>query len=101
MLILQSKNFPDHKLGIRPKPDSSDFRKLYIVKEHIIKFSAIIPGLTGEADTVSFQSKEDNKYMRNEDSYLDLHDFEQGPGFALATTFKIYPDKFFGVSTFL
>ena len=103
MLIIQSKNYPDYKFGIQPKPDSPDFPELYLVKRkrHITEFSAITPGLTGEEDTVSFQSTEDNKYMRNEDRHLDLHDFEEGPGFALATTFKIYPDKFFGVSTCL
>ena len=99
MLIIQSKNFPDYKFGIQPQPDSSDFPELYIVNRHIIKFSAIVPGLTGEADTVSFQSTVDNKYMRNEVTHLDLHDFEEGPEFSLATTFKIYPDKFFRVST--
>ena len=99
MLIIQSKNFPDYKFGTRPKPDSPDFPELYIVKRHIIKFSAIIPGLTGEEDTLSFQSTEDDKYIRNEDKHLHLHDFEEGQGFALASTFKIYPDKFFEVST--
>ena len=99
MLTIQSKNYPDYKFGIQPQPDSSAFPELYIVNRHIIKFSAIIPGLTGEEDTISFQSTEDNKYMRNEDTYLDLHDFQEGPGFALATTFKIYPDKFFRVCT--
>lgn len=99
MLIIQSRNFPDYKLGIQSRPDSPDSPELYIVKKHIVKFTAITPGLTGEADTVSFQSTDDDKYMRNEDTYLDLHDYENGSGFALATTFKIYPDKFFGVST--
>ena len=94
-VTIQLKNFPDYRFGIHSEESLTE---LYIVNDHIISFTEIRPGLTGDPETVSFQSKEDGKYMANENTYLGLQEFEDGPGFANSATFKIYPDKFFGVS---
>ena len=94
-VTIQSKNFPDYRFGIHSEESLTE---LYIVNDHVISFSEVRPGLTGDPETVSFQSKEDGKYMANENTYLSLQDFEDGPGFANSATFRIYPDKFFGVS---
>jgi len=90
----QSKNYPDYRVGINREESLSE---LYIVNDtkNFISFTEVRPGLTGDPETVSFQSKEDGKYMANENSLLNLQDFEDGPGFANSATFRIYPDKFF------
>ena len=96
IITIQSKNFPDYRFGIHHEESLTE---LYIVNEHIVAFTEIRPGLTGDPDTVSMQSTEDGKYMYNDNTFLVLTDFEEGSEFANSATFKIYPDKFFGVST--
>ena len=95
-VTITSKNYGDHKFGIRPDDSSSE---LYIVPDHFVPFAKISPGLTGGTDTVSFKSKYDGKYMKNENGKINLRRLEENSDYALAATFKIHPNKFFDVSS--
>lgn len=92
---MKPKNKENYRIGVIP--DSDD---LYIVPNHFVRFAEITPGLSGDTDTVSFQSKYDGKYMKNENGVLVLRSLEEGLSYSLAATFKIYPNKFFDVRTY-
>ena len=92
MLIIQSKNYPDYRFGIRSNPF-----ELYIVNDQIVSFVEVRPGLTGTG-TVSFRSEEHGKYIATEiqgTKFLLLKEFKPGQEFANSATFKIHPNKFF------
>ena len=73
----------------------------------IISFKITSPGLSGELDTVSFQSIEDGRYVTvaTRDGVLELKKMGELSGgeahFEKAASFRYLEDKFFDVTCFI
>ncbi len=88
-----SKNYPNYAVGIKSG------NQAWIVDNAYARFRMVSPGLTGEAGTVSFESKDKPGYfLRHQNFLMFLHPRDNSDLFKKDATFVEEHDKFFTVS---
>ena len=91
-------NYPEHFFGISEHSESSMYIVTNVTQDRVHTFYIIRPGLTGDPETVSLKSMENEKYAVNQNKLVRLKENDQSVDFKRAATFKIIQDKFVSVS---